>query len=109
MIGHWLNRTLQVWRPHTAPDGAGGQTVTYVRHPADVRAKTDQASAAERILAQQAGSVHTHSVYLPPGADVARGDELRGDGQTLRVLSTVQPSSTRYLKADCELTQTEGA
>lgn len=107
-IEHWLNRTLQVWRPATAPDGAGGQAVTYVRQPADVAAKVDQPTAAERMLAAQAGATLAHPVYLLPGADVRRGDELRGDGEVLRVVSTSGPSTPRYLKADCELIEAEG-
>jgi hypothetical protein len=108
-IDHWLNRALEVWRPATVPDGAGGQTLTHVRQPADVAAKVDQPTAAERMLAAQAGATLTHPVYLLPGVDVRRGDELRGDGQTLRVLATSSPSTPRYLKADCELIQVEGA
>ncbi|WUI00209.1 phage head closure protein [Spirillospora sp. NBC_00431] len=107
-IEHWLNRVLEVWRPETTDDGAGGQDVTYVRKD-DVAAKVDQPTTAERMLAAQAGTDHDHTVYLAPSADVRRGDELRGDGQVLRVLSTVTPSTPRYLKAACELTQTEGA
>ncbi|MEW2635260.1 head-tail adaptor protein [Streptomyces sp. NPDC048389] len=110
MIGHWLNRELQVWRPQTEPDGAGGQTTTHVQQPDDVRAKVDQPSTAERVLAAQAESRHTHSVYLLPDADVRRGDELRdaGSGEVWRVLSVLSPSSTRYRKAETQLIQAEG-
>jgi SPP1 family predicted phage head-tail adaptor len=105
-IDHLLNRTLEVWRPATGPgDGLGGRRITYVDTGRTVKAKVDQPSDAERILAQQAGSEHTHSIYLLPDADVTRGDELRGDGQTFRVKATVQPSSPAYLKAPCELIQ----
>lgn len=102
MIGHWLNRTLAVWRPMTVSDGSGGQTVTLVEQ-GDVRAKVDQPSTSERVVAAQAGSAHSHNVYLLPDADVKRNDELRGDGQTFKVLATYQPSEPRYLKAECEL------
>ena len=108
MISHWLNRTLQVCRPATSGDGTGGQQVIYVQQ-ADVRAKVDQPTTAERMLAQQAGARHTHTVYLLPTADVRRGDELRGGGQVLRVLATSTPSTPRYLRAECELIQPEGA
>ncbi|MGW4030750.1 head-tail adaptor protein [Streptomyces sp. NPDC004838] len=107
-VGHRLNRLLEVWRPETSPDGYGGQTVTYVRQPVDVRGKVDQPSASERMVAQQGRAEHTHDVYLLPGADVLRGDELRGRGQVLRVLAVVEPSSTRYRKAHCTLIQPEG-
>jgi len=108
MIGHLLNRTLEVWRLAAMPDGAGGQTTTLTL-VGTVRAKVDQPSTADKVLAQQAGSHHTHTVYLLPTADVARGDELRGTGQRLKVLAVAGPSSPDYLRADCELTQSEGA
>lgn len=107
-ITHLLNRTLEVWRTTTVSDGAGGQETLLVRQ-VDVAAKVDQPSASERMLAVQAGSEHTHSVYLEPTAGVLRGDELRGDGQTFRVLAVVQPSTPVYSKADCQLIQQEGA
>lgn len=108
-VGRWLNRTLQVWRPVTVDDGYGGQETTLVRQEDDVRGKVDQPSASDRMLAQQAGAEHTHDVFLLPAADVARGDELHGGGQVLKVTSVVEPSSTRYRKAECKLIEREGA
>ncbi len=110
MIGHWLNRQLQVWRRTAVDDGYGGQTSTRVRQPDDVRAKVDQPSASERLLAAQTNSHHTHSIYLMPDADVRRGDELHDEstGQQWRVLAVVAPSTARYRKADAELIQGEG-
>lgn len=109
-IGHWLNRTLQVWRPQGEDDGHGGQEVTYVRQADDVRAKVDQPSVAERAVAATTDSDHTHSIFLLPTADVRRGDELRdgGTGEKWRVLSAVGPSSTRYRKCESQLIQGEG-
>lgn len=103
-----LNRTLEVWRTVRSPDGGGGWETALVRQ-ADVRAKVDQPSPSERLLAQQASSEHTHSAYLLPGADVRRGDELRGDGQIFRVLSVIEPSTPIYRKAECQLIEREGA
>jgi SPP1 family predicted phage head-tail adaptor len=101
-----LNRTLDVWRPLLAADGAGGDDVDMV--PAGtVRGRVSQPSAAERVAAMQAGADHTHAVYLRPDADVYRGDELRGDGQTFRVKATFQPSEPVYLRADVELVESE--
>jgi head-tail adaptor len=107
----YYNRDLQVWRPTTTPDGAGGQQTTLVMH-GTVRAKVDQPSPTERLLAQQAQSKHSHDVFMAPTADVLRGDQLRGmDGlgvaQVFRVLSVVQPSRPVYSKADVELIQKE--
>jgi SPP1 family predicted phage head-tail adaptor len=106
-VARRLNRTLEVWRPVTTPDGAGGQA-TVLTQVGTVRAKVDQPSAADRMLAQQSGSRHTHTVYLLPAADVARGDELRGAGQRLAVHHVFSPSAPNYRRADCELTQSEG-
>lgn len=107
-VGPYLNRVLEVWRPTTTPDGAGGQQVTFVRQPDDVAAKVDQPSATERLLAQQAESRHSHNVYVLPAADVRRGDELRGSDEVYRVLAVVEPSSPAYRKAESELIQSEG-
>ncbi|MEX5637407.1 phage head closure protein [Parafrankia sp. FMc2] len=105
-ITHRLNRELTVWRPATQDDGAGGQTVTLL--PAGtVDMKIDQASAAERVLAAQAGAELTHNGYAEPDADLLRGDELRGQGQRYRVDSVVEPSSPRYRKASLVQVQAE--
>lgn len=103
-----LNRELEVWRPAAEDDGTGGQTVTPMLVGTEA-AKVDQASAAERLLAAQAGAELTHVCYLEPGADIARGDELRGDGQTFRIDSVVEPSSPRYRKASLVQVQAEPA
>lgn len=111
-IGRYLNRQLQVWRPQTVPDGSGGQQVTLVLQ-GTVRAKVDQPSPTERMVAAQTESRHSHDIYLLPGADVRRGDELRGTDalgtdQVFRVQSVIQPSTPVYTKALVELTQAEG-
>lgn len=111
-IGRYLNRQLEVWRPQESDDGSGGQEVALVA-AGTVRAKVDQPSPTERLVAAQAESRHSHDVYLLPRADVRRGDELRGTDalgirQVFRVQSVVQPSIPVYSKALVELTQTEG-
>ncbi|MFH8805481.1 head-tail adaptor protein [Streptomyces sp. NPDC017936] len=111
-IGRALNRQLTVWRTQSADDGHGGQTTTLAQQGA-VRAKVDQPSPTERMVAASTSSRHSHNVYLSPRADVRRGDELRGTDalgreQVFRVLSVVQPSAPVYSKALAELIQTEG-
>ena len=111
--GRYLTRRLEVWRPTFVPDGYGGQETTMVKQPGTVRAKVDQPSNADQMLAQQASSKHDHTVYLLPRADVRRGDELRGidalgQAQVFRVLATVQPSTPVYSKAPCQLVQKAG-
>ncbi|MDQ0829537.1 head-tail adaptor [Streptomyces achromogenes] len=111
-IGRYLNRTLTVWRPQTAEDGHGGQSTVLVE-VGGVRAKVDQPSPTERMVAASTSSRHSHDVYLLPSADVRRGDELRGTDalgtdQVFRVQAVVQPSTPVYSKALVELIQTEG-
>ena len=110
MIGHWLNRELAVWRPERTPDGYGGQTTSHVQQPEPVRAKVDQPSATDRLLAAQTSSKHSHDIFLLPDADVRRLDELRdaSTGESWKVLHVIAPSSTRYRKAQSELVQGEG-
>lgn len=112
-IGRYLNRQLEVYRPTLVDDGAGGQETTLVLQ-GTVRAKVDQPSPQERLVAAQAGSEHSHDIWLLPSADVRRGDELRGTdalgtAQVFRVLSVVQPSRPIYSKAFVQLVQREGA
>lgn len=99
-------RQLQVWRSDLADDGAGGQVATLVQ-VGTVQALVSQPSAAEQVVAAQAGAALTHVVYFGPADDVQRGDELRGDGDTFRVKATVVPSEAVYLRADVERIQHE--
>lgn len=110
MIGHWLNRQLQVWRPEEREDGHGGMDSTHVRQPDNVAAKVDQPSATDRLLAEQTSSEHSHDVFLQPSADVRRLDELRDEitGEAWKVLHVVGPSTARYRKAQAQLIQGEG-
>ena len=107
MIEHLLNRALEVWRSESTPDGSGGQTDTW-EHVGDVAAKVDQPSAAERTEGDQWGAEWTNTIYVSPSADVRRGDELRGDGETYRVLATVSPSRQTYTKAPAQRVEHEG-
>ena len=109
-ITHLLNRTLEVRRRVSAPDGYGGQTSSLALQPAPVAAKVDQPSASDRLLAAQTSSKHSHDIYLQPSADVRRGDELRDAGTDERwlVLAVVAPSTPVYRKAQAQLIQGEG-
>lgn len=103
---HLLNRELSVWRRTLTSDGAGGRTATW-GEVATVRARVSQPSAAERTVAAQAGAVHTHAIYVLPDAGVARGDELRGDGQVFEVHAVFEPSADVYRRCDCQEIQPE--
>ncbi|MCI0687124.1 MAG: phage head closure protein [Sporichthyaceae bacterium] len=104
MVTHRLNRLLEVWRQVPIDDGIGGQSTQWT-HIGTVRAQVSQPSARERVVAEQAGSRHDHIMHLAPRADVRRGDQLRGDGQALTVVSVLAPSRPVYLRAECSLDQ----
>ncbi|MGH3673530.1 MAG: phage head closure protein, partial [Pseudonocardiaceae bacterium] len=97
---------LAVWRRALTPDGAGGRTANWSQ-VGTVAARVSQPTAAERLAAGQAGAGLTNAIYLLPGADVQRNDELAGDGQVFRVHATVHPSGEVYLRADCVEIQPE--
>lgn len=108
MVGHLLHARRSVFREIVSDDGAGGRRSSWV-HVGDVACRISQPSAAERVLAMQAGAEASVPVYLAPTADVRRGDELRDEaGNVLRVLATVVPSRPVYLRADCQFVQPKG-
>lgn len=100
MITHLLNRTLEVHREQSTPDGVGGRSLTYA-HIGDVAARVSRPSAAERQVADQEGAEITADVYLEVDADVRRGDRLVDGTEVLEVLAVTVPSKAAYLKADC--------
>lgn len=106
---HELNRRFEVWRNVEVGDDLGGTAVTRVKQ-SEVRAKISQPTAVEQVEARRAGASFTVVAHLKPSADVRRGDELRAldDGDSLRVKSTIMPSTPVYLRADCEQMQAEG-
>lgn len=113
MIGisaHELPERLVHKRRQNVEDPYGGESSQLVELPFKVPAKVSQPAAAEQLEAEQAGSTMTMIVHMMPDADVRRGDELiREDGELLRVKYTLHPSQRdAYLRADCELVQSEG-
>jgi len=107
-VGRLLNASVQVWRVVLADDGGGGQTETWSEISTQ-RARLSQPTAAQREAGDQDGARLTHVVYLRPGADVRRGDQLRQEGVRLEVLATFEPSVRgTYLRADCTSRQHEG-
>ena len=102
--------TLDVYRRTMTPDGQGGGTWVYTLLESGRPVKVDQASARERMEAEQAGSSMTHKIYQDSQADIQRGDEFRTGTKVYRVNDVVEPShSGVYRRADVELTQSEGA
>jgi hypothetical protein len=106
VIGHLLNTTVQVWRAVTSEDGGGGRSTTWAQ-VGEHRARLSQPTAKDAERGEQSGADLTHVVYLDPGVDVRRWDELRRPGQTLRVVGTVEPSVPIYTRADCAARQPE--
>lgn len=104
-VARLLNSSADVWRTTLVSDGMGGwipQTVKVTT----VRARFSQPSATERTTADQTTARLTHVVYLAPGANVLRGDELRVGVRRLKVLAVFEPSERgTYLRADCNQTQ----
>lgn len=99
-----LRDRREVWRPSVSGDGMGGLPREFARVGV-VRCKVDLPSAKEREQAGRWGAEMSHVVFLLPTADVRRGDELRGEGPSLRVLAVYEPSRRRYLKALCSAEQ----
>lgn len=115
MIEHLLTQSLSVWRPSTAVDSGGGQTVT-VSQVGTVRAKVNQPTPAEVQAAGVFGARLSHVVHVLPHEDVRRGDELDGDlpsdipaDHRLRVYAAVSDSHQTYRRLECEITQAEGS
>lgn len=111
-VAHLLNDEVEVRRPSTTLDAGGGQAVTFVSAGTQ-RARLSQPSTSTRrnVDEQEADQPHaelTHRVYLLPGADVHRGDDLRhASGLVLRVVTVVEPSVPAYRRADCVSRQEE--
>ena len=98
-----------MWRPTQTADGSGGYTTSYVNQGL-VDLKVDQSSAAEQVVAAQAGANHSHNAYADPDEDIQRKDLLvvtgvdpnSGSGEMYQVKATTTPSTPIYLKCQCE-------
>lgn len=103
---HRFRTKLTVRRVTSTTDDGGGQSTT-LSDVGTVKGQVSQPSAEEQRTAQQEGANLTHVVHMAPDADVRRNDRLvTPDGVTLKVWATVTPSRPRYLRANCETTQT---
>lgn len=108
-VGRLLNTRVQVWREVSSDDGGGGQETAWLLQSTQ-RARLSQPSARERQAADQSEASLTHIVYLQPGADVHRGDELRRGGVVFEVTAVFEPSvSGTYLRADCTARQPQNS
>lgn len=101
-----LNTELAVWRAAITKDKVGGR-VGPREQVATEWGKVPQSTGSGTTTAQQPGAAHTVAIHFRPGANVQRGDELRTDTETYKVISTHQPSTAIYLRADCEYGEAE--
>ena len=104
-IARLLNVPVEVWRDQRVSDGMGGWISGRVK-VGDTRARISQPAAVERVLAGTAGADLDTVVYLLPGADVRRDDEIRRGPQVYEVLAVFEPSEPNtYTRADCKRRQ----
>ncbi|MER5892396.1 head-tail adaptor protein [Streptomyces sp. NPDC001876] len=101
-----LNRTVEVWRMTTTPDGGGGQSQGWAL-ASTPRGRRSQPTARERQAADQSEARLDFTWYFSPTADVRRGDELRETtGAVHKVFAIFEPSvDGTYLRADCTTRQ----
>lgn len=103
-----LNTTVEVQRFTEVPDGHGGWNDTWATVATEVPARISQPTDLERQVAQQVQETLTHMVYLEPGADVRRGDQLVNAGRTLKVTNVIWPSVEIYRRAECQYVEATG-
>jgi SPP1 family predicted phage head-tail adaptor len=95
----WLRHQVTVESSAGAPDGAGGETVTWDT-VATLWARLEPVNAGERIVAGHLSGVVTHEVILRWRGDIAGGMRIGYRGRTFRVLAVHDPDETRrYLVA----------
>lgn len=98
-VRHLFNRTLTVRRGTRVADPYGGGT-ELLADVGTVAARVSRPAPTEREVGQQEGVRTGVEIYLDLAADVRRGDQLIGDGQTFEVIAVTFPSRRDYLKAD---------
>lgn len=104
MIEHLLNRQMDVWRADPTTDAGGGQEAPRTQ-VGTVWVRLSRPTSTEHEISQQERGWVDYDVYMAPGADVRRADQLRDSELTLKVLATMRPSEAIYTKAECEQQQ----
>jgi SPP1 family predicted phage head-tail adaptor len=95
----WLRHRVTVESAAGAPDGAGGETVTWDTL-ATLWAHIEPATAVEKIVAGHLSGVVTHEVTFRWRDDIAGGMRIVFRGRTFRILVVHDPDETRrYLVA----------
>ena len=99
----WLRHRIVIAAPDVAPDGAGGEAVTW-RPLATVWALVEPVSGTERIVADRLTGVVTHVVTMRFRGDVTGGMRVLYRGRAYRVLVAYDPDERqRYLILKTEL------
>lgn len=108
MLAGLLNETVALERVSRTSDGQGGWLESW-QQVGTQRARVRPASAREREAGAVTEALVTHVVYLPPGADVRRGDRIRrANGEELTVVAVRRPSAGHHLEVDAEAIQHGG-
>ncbi|MCJ7529804.1 MAG: phage head closure protein [Anaerolineales bacterium] len=102
-----LNNDFAVSRRQRTPDAQGGWVISYASIT-PIRGRLRPASSAEIISAQQEQRKITHVFYCVEGEDIARGDQISGDGVTVDIMALREPSrADHHLEIDCLEKQAE--
>jgi SPP1 family predicted phage head-tail adaptor len=95
----WLRHRVTVESAAGAPDGAGGEAVTWDTL-ATLWARIEPAAAAEKIVAGHLSGVVTHVVTFRWRDDLAGGMRIAYRDRHLRILAVHDPDEMRrYLVA----------
>lgn len=99
----WLRHRVVIETPEAAPDGAGGEAVTW-QALGTVWALLEPAAATERLVAGGLTGVVTHTATMRFRDDVIGGMRLLYRGRRYRVLAAYDPDERRrYLTLKTEL------
>lgn len=98
----WLRHRVVIESAAGAPDGAGGEAVTWDTF-ATAWARVAPVSAREKIVAGHLAGVVSHTVTMRYRDDIAGGMRVLYRGRIFRILAVFDPDeSRRYLVARAE-------
>lgn len=99
----WLRHRVVIEAPLAAPDGAGGETLTWSTH-ATTWALIEPVGAAETVVAGGLAGVLTHRITTRFRTDVTGGMRVLYRGKRYRVLVAEDPDARRrYLTLKTEI------
>jgi len=102
-----LNRDYELTRRDRISDGQGGWQIVYGAL-GTVRGRLRPATSQERESAALEQRHISHVFYCVAGTDIARGDQVEGDGIVVDVMGVREPSrADHHLEVDCLERQAE--